>query len=54
MCSPLSGVCPDEKFDTTPYALATARFFLRNQCLKIFHVNSSSLLLVVKNMEWQE
>jgi sulfite reductase (ferredoxin) len=30
MCSPLSGVCPDEKFDTTPYALATARFFLRN------------------------
>ncbi|PJC50378.1 MAG: ferredoxin--nitrite reductase [Nitrosopumilales archaeon CG_4_9_14_0_2_um_filter_34_16] len=30
MCSPLSGVCPDEKFDATPYALATARFFLRN------------------------
>jgi len=30
MCSPLSGVCPDEKFDSTPYALATARFFLRN------------------------
>ena len=30
MCSPLSGVCPDEEFDTTPYALATARFFLRN------------------------
>ena len=30
MCSPLSGVCPDEIFDATPYALATARFFLRN------------------------
>jgi len=30
MCSPLSGVCPEEKFDATPYALATARFFLRN------------------------
>ncbi|MFZ8937574.1 MAG: nitrite/sulfite reductase [Nitrosopumilaceae archaeon] len=30
MCSPLSGVCPDEQFDATPYALATARFFLRN------------------------
>lgn len=30
MCSPLSGVCKDEEFDATPYALATARFFLRN------------------------
>ena len=30
MCSPLSGVCTDEEFDSTPYALATARFFLRN------------------------
>jgi len=30
MCSPLSGVCADEEFDSTPYALATARFFLRN------------------------
>lgn len=30
MCSPLSGVCVSEKFDATPYALATARFFLRN------------------------
>ena len=30
MCSPMSGVCPDEEFDATPYALATARFFLRN------------------------
>ena len=30
MCSPMSGVCPDEKFDATPYALATANFFLRN------------------------
>jgi len=30
MCSPLSGVCPEEEFDATPYALATARFFLRN------------------------
>ena len=30
MCSPLSGVCTDEKFDATPYAIATAKFFLRN------------------------
>jgi len=30
MCSPLSGVCNDEKFDATPYAIATARFLLRN------------------------
>lgn len=30
MCSPVSGVCKDEIFDATPYALATARFFLRN------------------------
>ncbi len=30
MCSPLAGVCKDEVFDITPYALATARFFLRN------------------------
>ena len=30
MCSPLSGVCPNEEFDSTPYALATAKFFLRN------------------------
>ncbi|MBS1268144.1 MAG: Assimilatory ferredoxin-dependent nitrite reductase [Nitrosopumilus sp.] len=30
MCSPLSGVCSEEKFDATPYALATAKFFLRN------------------------
>ena len=30
MCSPLAGVCSNEKFDSTPYALATAKFFLRN------------------------
>lgn len=30
MCSPLSGVCAAEAFDATPYALATARFLLRN------------------------
>jgi len=30
MCSPTAGVCPEEKFDSTPYALATAKFFLRN------------------------
>lgn len=30
MCSPLSGVCHNEAFDSTPYAIATARFFLRN------------------------
>lgn len=30
MCSPLAGVCPDEIFDPTPYALSTAMFLLRN------------------------
>jgi len=30
MCSPLSGVCDAEEFDATPYALATAKFLLRN------------------------
>lgn len=30
MCSPLAGVCSAESFDSTPYAIATARFFLRN------------------------
>lgn len=30
MCSPLAGVCHDEKFDATPYAIATAKFLLRN------------------------
>ncbi len=30
MCSPLCGVCGEEAFDATPYALATAKFFLRN------------------------
>lgn len=30
MCSPLAGVCASEEFDATPYAVATARFFLRN------------------------
>jgi sulfite reductase (ferredoxin) len=30
MCSPLAGVCHDEIFDPTPYALATAKFLLRN------------------------
>ncbi len=30
MCSPLSGVCDAEEFDSTPYALATAKFLLRN------------------------
>ena len=30
MCSPMTGVCPDEEFDSTPYARATAKFFLRN------------------------
>ncbi len=29
-CCPLAGVSPDEPFDVTPYALKTARFFLRN------------------------
>ena len=27
---PLAGICPDELFDVTPYAMATAQFFLRN------------------------
>ncbi len=30
MCSPLSGVCEKEEFDATPYALAVAKFLLRN------------------------
>jgi len=30
MCSPLAGVCPNEIFDPTPYALAVAKFLLRN------------------------
>ena len=30
MCSPLSGVCAEEKFDATPYAISTAKFLLRN------------------------
>jgi sulfite reductase (ferredoxin) len=30
MCSPLAGVCPDEVFDPTPYAVATTKFLLRN------------------------
>ena len=30
MCSHFAGVCPDESFDPTPYAMAIARFFLRN------------------------
>ena len=30
MCSPLAGVCHDEVFDPTPYAVATAKFLLRN------------------------
>jgi len=30
MCSPLAGTCPQEVFDSTPYALATAKFLLRN------------------------
>ncbi len=30
MCSPLAGVCPDEAFDPTPYAVAATKFLLRN------------------------
>jgi len=30
MCSHFAGICPDEEFDSTPYAKAIARFFLRN------------------------
>ena len=30
MCSPLAGVCNEEEFDVTPYAVATAKFLLRN------------------------
>ncbi|WP_268543333.1 nitrite/sulfite reductase [Candidatus Nitrosotenuis cloacae] len=30
MCSPLAGTCHEEQFDATPYALATAKFLLRN------------------------
>jgi len=30
MCSPLAGVCPDEVFDPTPYAVGATKFLLRN------------------------
>src|ERR671918_764884 len=30
MCSHFAGVCSEEAFDTTPYAKAIARFFIRN------------------------
>ncbi len=30
MCSPLAGVCPDEIFDPTPYAVGATKFLLRN------------------------
>jgi sulfite reductase (ferredoxin) len=30
MCSPLAGTCKEEQFDATPYAIATAKFLLRN------------------------
>lgn len=30
MCSPLAGVCNKEEFDATQYAIATAKFLLRN------------------------
>lgn len=30
MCSPLAGTCNEEQFDATPYAMATAKFLLRN------------------------
>lgn len=30
MCSPLAGVCNNEIFDPTPYALAVSKFLLRN------------------------
>jgi sulfite reductase beta subunit-like hemoprotein len=30
MCSPLAGVCPEEVFDPTQYAVATTKFLLRN------------------------
>jgi len=30
MCSPLAGVCPDEVFDPTSYAVAATKFLLRN------------------------
>lgn len=30
MCSPLAGICDEEHFDATPYAMATAKFLLRN------------------------
>ena len=30
MCSPLAGVCPNEVFDPTPYALGVSKFLIRN------------------------
>ena len=30
MCSHFAGVCPNEQFDSTPYSMAIAKFFLRN------------------------
>ncbi|MEP0826373.1 MAG: nitrite/sulfite reductase, partial [Nitrososphaera sp.] len=30
MCSHFAGVCPNEAFDASPYAMAIAKFFLRN------------------------
>ena len=50
MCSPLSGVCKDEIFDATPYAMAIAKFMLRNPICQGLHVNSNLILHVVKNV----
>src|SRR5918996_2567628 len=38
MCSHFAGVCSEEAFDTTPYAKAIARFFIRNpMCQNLPH-----------------
>lgn len=52
MCSPLSGVCSDEKFDSTPYALATAKFFLRNPMAQSLPRKFKFNFTCCENTEW--
>jgi len=54
MCSPLAGVCGAEEFDVTQYAIATAKFLLRNPLNQNLPRKFKFNLHAVKNMEWQE